>query len=49
VLSLNARAVAQTLASLGQDAMLVCAGTRGRFTLDDVACAGLIAHQLIQI
>ncbi|NLG86738.1 MAG: 2-phosphosulfolactate phosphatase [Firmicutes bacterium] len=46
---LNASAVAKTLAALGQDAMLVCAGTRGRFTLDDISCAGLIAAQLSRL
>ncbi|MDK2784441.1 MAG: 2-phosphosulfolactate phosphatase [Bacillota bacterium] len=43
---LNARAVARTLAQLGRDAVLVCSGTRGRFSLDDVACAGLIVAHL---
>lgn len=43
---LNAGAVARTLAHLGRDALLVCSGTRGRFSLDDVACAGLIAARL---
>ena len=46
---LNAGTVARTLAGLGQDAMLVCAGTRGRFTLDDITCAGLIAARLSEV
>ena len=46
---LNAGAVAHTLAGLGQDAMLVCAGTRGHFTLDDITCAGLIAARLSKL
>lgn len=42
---LNAGAVARTLAHLGQDAILVCSGTRGRFSLDDASCAGrIVAH-----
>ncbi|HHY92361.1 MAG TPA: 2-phosphosulfolactate phosphatase [Firmicutes bacterium] len=43
---LNAGAVAHTLAELGQDCQVVCSGTRGRFSLDDVACAGLIVARL---
>lgn len=46
---LNARAVAETLARLGQDTMLVCAGTNGRFTLDDIACAGMITAYLSEL
>lgn len=46
---LNAGAVARTLADLNQDTILVCAGTRGRFTLDDVACAGMIAACLSEL
>jgi 2-phosphosulfolactate phosphatase len=42
----NASAVACRLADLGRDAVLLCAGTRGRFSLEDMLCAGFIADRL---
>ncbi len=42
----NASAVAERLAADGRDAVLLCAGTRGRFSLEDMLCAGLIADRL---
>lgn len=40
--ALNAPAVADQLLRLHEDVVLVCAGTRERFSLDDFAVAGLI-------
>ncbi|NLY49868.1 MAG: 2-phosphosulfolactate phosphatase [Firmicutes bacterium] len=46
---LNGSAVAKALASLGQDATLVCSGTRGHFSLDDAACAGMVSARLQEL
>ncbi|MHB1125601.1 MAG: 2-phosphosulfolactate phosphatase [Bacillota bacterium] len=46
---LNARAVAVKTAALGDDAVVVCAGTQGQFSLDDFLAAGAILHWLKQI
>lgn len=43
---LNASAVAADAAASGLDVTLVCAGTRGRFTLEDVLTAGAIINEL---
>ncbi len=42
----NARAVAETLAGESGPIHFVCAGTDGQITLEDVLCAGGIAHRL---
>ena len=44
---LNATAVADQARHSGLDVTLLCAGTRGRFSLDDVITAGAIAHSLV--
>jgi 2-phosphosulfolactate phosphatase len=43
---LNASAVAADARESGLDVTLVCAGTRGRFTMDDVLAAGAIIDAL---
>lgn len=40
----NAPAVAEYLASHTEQVVLVCAGTNGRFSLDDSLCAGMLIH-----
>jgi 2-phosphosulfolactate phosphatase len=40
---INAGAVAQRLAAHGGDVVAVCAGTEGRFSLEDWVCAGALA------
>lgn len=42
----NAGAAGRELAGAGGPAALVCAGTEGRFTIEDFYCAGLVARQL---
>jgi 2-phosphosulfolactate phosphatase len=42
----NLSAVADLLSAEGGPVHLVCAGTAGRVTLEDVLCAGAIAHRL---
>lgn len=46
---LNAGAVAQFLAGQGGDVLLACAGTGGKFTLEDFLAAGVILHKLSKI
>lgn len=40
---LNAHAVCARAAGYGKDIQIVCAGTDGRFSLEDALCAGLLA------
>ena len=42
----NLSAAADHLSSRGRDVALLCAGTEGRLSLDDVACAGAIIEKL---
>lgn len=42
----NAAALCNRLAAEGNSVVLLCAGTQGRFSLEDALCAGLIAHRL---
>jgi len=42
----NAAALCQALAGANMDIVVICAGTRGRFTLEDALCAGLVADRL---
>jgi len=44
----NAKAVANYIASLAKDVVIVCAGTEGSFSLDDGLCAGLMIELLKQ-
>ena len=48
---LNAQALAEALChtcekSPGEECFILCSGTNGRFSLDDILCAGAIAHRL---
>lgn len=45
---LNLPAVAAWLARRGGDVLISCAGTEGRFSLDDFACAGMLVERLGQ-
>jgi 2-phosphosulfolactate phosphatase len=42
----NVNAIAHYLASTNESATLYCAGTEGRYSLEDAFCAGAIAHRL---
>ena len=44
---LNARAVAEAITKSGEDVTIICAGTEGRFSLDDIVASGLIIHEVI--
>lgn len=46
---LNGRAVGEILAREGMDAIIICAGTQGKFSLDDFICAGKIIYDVINI
>lgn len=46
---LNARAVAQRVAELGGDVLLLCSGREGRFALEDALCAGRIARHMREL
>ncbi|SDW53018.1 2-phosphosulfolactate phosphatase [Marininema mesophilum] len=43
---LNASACANSIQELHRDTLLLCAGTRGQFSLEDGMAAGMIIHQL---
>jgi len=45
---LNAAAVVEFAAGTGTNILVVCAGTRGHFSLDDILCAGLVVDRLLQ-
>ncbi|MCI0546522.1 MAG: 2-phosphosulfolactate phosphatase [Candidatus Rokubacteria bacterium] len=45
----NAAAVARWVAAEPGDALLVCAGERGRFCLEDAVCAGLLVSRLATV
>ncbi|MEI6100321.1 MAG: 2-phosphosulfolactate phosphatase [Eubacteriales bacterium] len=45
----NARAVAKKAVDDGRDIMILCAGTRCRFSADDVTAAGAIIHRIREI
>ncbi len=42
----NAAALCDRLGAEGQDITLLCAGTHGRFSLEDALCAGLLVERL---
>lgn len=44
---LNAKAVARAVIEQGRDTALVCAGTRGKFSLEDTVAAGMVALELM--
>lgn len=46
---LNAMTVAQEVMKLGRDVVLVCAGTRGKFSLEDNVAAGMVGLELTDL
>lgn len=44
----NAQAIVDYIAQSGRDTAIVCAGTEGRFSLDDGLCAGMLIELLKQ-
>lgn len=46
---LNARAAARRAWGAGKDIYILCAGTRGRYSLDDAACAGMLLQYLREL
>lgn len=46
---LNAEAVARAVTDEGSDVVLVCAGTRGKFSLEDTVAAGMVIIELTEI
>lgn len=46
---LNASAVAHSLLARQQDVVLVCAGTRGKFSLEDTLAAGLVIREIVKL
>ncbi|MEG6521242.1 2-phosphosulfolactate phosphatase [Desulfotomaculum sp. 1211_IL3151] len=46
---LNASAVAHSLLARQQDVVLVCAGTRGKFSLEDTLAAGLVIREIAKV
>ncbi|GAB6158061.1 2-phosphosulfolactate phosphatase family protein [Desulfotomaculum varum] len=46
---LNVAAVARALVAAGRDVVLVCAGTRGQFSLEDTLAAGMVTRQLLKL
>ena len=45
---LNAKAVARKVAGTGKDIILICAGTRGYFSLEDTVAAGMVCLELVE-
>lgn len=43
---LNGRKVAEKILQNDRDAVIICAGTAGRFSLDDFICAGKIIYEI---
>lgn len=46
---LNAKAVAREALNTGKDMVLVCAGTRGEFSLEDTVAAGIIIREMYNL
>lgn len=46
---LNAKAAARVALEAGRDAVLVCAGARGKFSLEDTVAAGMVALELTEL
>ena len=46
---INSAAVCRTVESVGKDVVIICAGSEGRFSVEDTLCAGLIADRLSSI
>ena len=46
---LNGKAVAKRIAGENKDTVIVCAGTYGKFSLDDFICAGKIIYETLNL
>ncbi|MDR9788166.1 MAG: 2-phosphosulfolactate phosphatase [Peptococcaceae bacterium MAG4] len=46
---LNARSVAKEVLKTGSDVVLICAGTRGKLSLEDIVAAGRVCRELARI
>ncbi|MDQ0285666.1 2-phosphosulfolactate phosphatase [Desulfofundulus luciae] len=46
---LNARTVAQKACRLGRDITMVCAGTQGKFSLEDTLAAGMVVLEIVEM
>lgn len=46
---LNASAVAHAARENGENIVIVCAGTNGKFSLDDILCSGAIIARLLEL
>ena len=46
---LNVSAVAKQLFALNRDVALVCAGTRGKLSLEDILAAGMVVRELVRL
>ena len=46
---INARAVAQAVSERKDNIAIVCSGTRSKFTLEDILCAGCIIDRILAI
>ncbi|MGB9804710.1 2-phosphosulfolactate phosphatase [Desulfofundulus sp.] len=46
---LNARAVAQEACRLGRNVTMVCAGTQGQFSLEDILGAGMVVLEILEM
>ncbi len=46
---LNAEAVADRVVEIGRDTYLVCAGTQGKFSTDDILAAGCILDRIMEL
>ena len=44
---LNAKAIAKEILEIGRDTYLVCAGTRGKFSTDDIIATGCILDRIM--
>lgn len=45
---LNISAVAKKAVSCQDDITIICAGTAGKFSLDDIGCAGMLVHKIVE-
>ena len=46
---LNAKAIANEVLEIGRDTYLVCAGTRGKFSTDDIIATGCILDRIVSM
>lgn len=46
---LNAKAVARTIIEWGKDIVMVCAGIRGKFSMEDTVVAGMVALEIAEL